>query len=190
MEVAPFFVDFYHFLLIFTIFYQFSRFTHFCPDLHFVAIYALFPQFYFGQNSLLRNITRFLHVCVNFIILSGMQHLLTPEQQAIKKKLFYITSSMGRNQAGWMFRITERSLPSLTLNPGNCTNISHSMTQFCVLVWPKEKQKKRNFQTQGKNKSERPVDALAVKIRKTLMTDSLTDNFKSGDASASKNVVF
>ena len=39
-------------------------------------------------------------------------------------------------------------------------------------------------------KSERPVDALAVKIRKTLMTDSLTDNFKSGDASASKNVVF
>ena len=63
MEVAPFFVDFHHFLSIFTIFYRFSRFTHFCRDLHFVAIYALFPQFFFGQNSLLRNITRFLHVC-------------------------------------------------------------------------------------------------------------------------------
>ena len=65
MEVAPFFVDFHHFLSIFTIFYRFSRFTHFCRDLHFVAIYALFPQFFFGQNSLLRNITRFLHVCQN-----------------------------------------------------------------------------------------------------------------------------
>jgi len=61
MEVAPFFVDFHHFLSIFTIFYRFSRFTHFCRDLHFVAIYALFPQIYFGQNSLPRNITRFLH---------------------------------------------------------------------------------------------------------------------------------
>ena len=59
MEVAPFFVDFHHFLSIFTIFYRFSRFTHFCRDLHFVAIYALFPQICFGQNSLLRNITRF-----------------------------------------------------------------------------------------------------------------------------------
>ena len=46
MEVAPFFVDFHHFLSIFTIFYWFSRFTHFCRDLHFVAIYALFPQFF------------------------------------------------------------------------------------------------------------------------------------------------
>ena len=64
MEVAPFFVDFHHFLSIFTIFYRFSRFTHFCRDLHFVAIYALFPQIFFGQNSLLRNITRFLHVCL------------------------------------------------------------------------------------------------------------------------------
>ena len=63
MEVAPFFIDFHHFLSIFTIFYRFSRFTHFCRDLHFVAIYALFPRFFFGQNSLLRNITRFLHVC-------------------------------------------------------------------------------------------------------------------------------
>ena len=62
MEVAPFFVDFHHFLSIFTIFYRFSRFTHFCRGLHFVAIYALFPQFFFGQNSLLRNISRFLHV--------------------------------------------------------------------------------------------------------------------------------
>ena len=62
MEVAPFFVDFHHFLSIFTIFYRFSRFTHFCRDLHFVAIYAIFPQIFFGQNSLLRNITRFLHV--------------------------------------------------------------------------------------------------------------------------------
>jgi len=49
-------------LSIFTIFYRFSRFTHFCRNLHFVAIYALCPQFFFGQNSLPRNITRFLHV--------------------------------------------------------------------------------------------------------------------------------
>jgi len=64
---SPFFVDFHHFLSIFTIFYRFSRFTHFCRDLHFVAIYALFPQIFVGQNSLHRNITRFLHVCTNFI---------------------------------------------------------------------------------------------------------------------------
>ena len=71
MEVAPFFVDFHHFLSIFTIFYRFSRFTHFCCDLHFVPIYALFPQFFFGQNSLLRNITRFLHVCQRIVFLNG-----------------------------------------------------------------------------------------------------------------------
>ena len=52
MEVAPFFVDFHHFLSIFTIFYRFSRFMHFYRDLHFVAIYALFPQIFFGQNSI------------------------------------------------------------------------------------------------------------------------------------------
>ena len=63
MEVAPFFVDFHHFLSIFTIFYRFSRFTHFCRDLHFVAIYALFPQIFFGQNSHLRNKTHYFHVC-------------------------------------------------------------------------------------------------------------------------------
>ena len=62
MEVVPFFVDFHHFLSIFTIFCWFSRFTHFCRDLHFAEIYALFLQIFFGQNSLLRNITRFLHV--------------------------------------------------------------------------------------------------------------------------------
>ena len=55
MEVAPFFVDFHHFLSIFTIFYQFSRFT-FCRDLR------TFSAIFFDQNSLLRNITRFLHV--------------------------------------------------------------------------------------------------------------------------------
>ena len=49
MEVAPFFVDFHHFLSIFTIFYRFSRFTHFCRDLHFVAIYALFPQIFLAK---------------------------------------------------------------------------------------------------------------------------------------------
>ena len=56
MEVAPFFVDFHHF----------CRFSPFFINFHdlrtFVAIYALFPQICFGQNSLLRNITRFLHV--------------------------------------------------------------------------------------------------------------------------------
>ena len=56
MEVAPFFVDFHHFLSIFTICYRFSRLCTF------VAIYALFPQFFFGQNSHHHNITRFLHV--------------------------------------------------------------------------------------------------------------------------------
>ena len=56
MEVAPFFVDFHHFLSIFTIFYRFSRFTHFCRDLR------TFSAIFFGQNSHLRNITRFLHV--------------------------------------------------------------------------------------------------------------------------------
>ena len=65
MEVAPFFVDFHYLLSIFTIF---CRFTPFFIDFHvlhtFVAIYALFPQFFLGKNSLLRNITRFLHVCV------------------------------------------------------------------------------------------------------------------------------
>ena len=43
MEVASFFVDFHHFLSIFTIFYRFSRFTHF------FAIYALFPQFFLAK---------------------------------------------------------------------------------------------------------------------------------------------
>ena len=62
MDVALFFVNFHHFLSIFTIFYRFPRFTQFCRDLYFVAIYALFLQIFFGQNSLLRNITRFLHV--------------------------------------------------------------------------------------------------------------------------------
>ena len=36
-----------------------------------------------------------------------------------------------------------------------------------------------------KNKSERPVDALAVKNIYHSLTDSVTDNFKSRDASAS-----
>ena len=49
MEVAPFFVNFHHFLSIFTIFYRFSRFTHFCRNLHFVAIYALFPQIFLAK---------------------------------------------------------------------------------------------------------------------------------------------
>ena len=52
MEVAPFFVDFHHFLSIFTIFYRFSRFTHFCRDLHFVAIYALFPQIFLAKITI------------------------------------------------------------------------------------------------------------------------------------------
>ena len=67
MEVAPFFVDFHHFLSIFTIFCWFSRFTHFCRDLHFAEIYALFPQIFFGQNSHLRYITRFSHVWVGWM---------------------------------------------------------------------------------------------------------------------------
>jgi len=42
MEVAPFFVDFHHFLSIFTIFIDFHNLRTF------VAIYALFPQIIFG----------------------------------------------------------------------------------------------------------------------------------------------
>ena len=49
MEVAPFFVDFHHFLSIFTIFHRFSRFTHFCRDLHFVVIYAVFLQIFLAK---------------------------------------------------------------------------------------------------------------------------------------------
>ena len=52
---SPFFVDFHHFLSIFTIYALLSRFT-FCRDLR------TFSANFFGQNSLLRNITRFLHV--------------------------------------------------------------------------------------------------------------------------------
>ena len=62
MEVAPFFVNFHHFLSIFTIFLSIftiyallSQFT-FCRDLR------TFSAIFFGQNSRLRNITRFLHV--------------------------------------------------------------------------------------------------------------------------------
>ena len=51
-----FFVTFFAILLIFTIYALLSRFT-FCRDL------PTFSAIFFGQNSLLRNITRFLHVC-------------------------------------------------------------------------------------------------------------------------------
>ena len=54
MEVAPFFVDFHDLRTFFAI-YILSRFTHF------------FPQIFFGQNSLLRKITRFLHVCCSVV---------------------------------------------------------------------------------------------------------------------------
>ena len=39
MEIAPFFVNFHHFLSIFTIFCRFSRFTHFCRDLQFFVTF-------------------------------------------------------------------------------------------------------------------------------------------------------
>ena len=68
MEVAPFFVDFHHFLSIFTIFCRFSRFTHFCRDLHFVAIYALFPPIFFGQNSHPRHKSPFFHVWLMVVL--------------------------------------------------------------------------------------------------------------------------
>ena len=41
----------------------------------------------------------------------------------------------------------------------------------------------------NENKSERPVDALSVKNINHSLTDSPTDNLKSRDASASKNMV-
>ena len=67
MEVAPFFVDFHHFLSIFTIYALLSRFT-FCRDLR------TFSANFFGQNSHLRNITRFLHVCAHPTSISGDVH--------------------------------------------------------------------------------------------------------------------
>ena len=61
MEVAPFFVDFHHFLSIFTIFIDFH-------DLRtFVAIYALFPQFFFFAKIAFSATSHvFLHVCIIF----------------------------------------------------------------------------------------------------------------------------
>ena len=92
MEVAPFFVGFHHFWSIFTIFYRVSRFTHFCHDLHFGAIYALFPQFFFGQNSLLRNITRFLYVWV--LVTSTSEYARFPSQfLSAKANISSISSS-------------------------------------------------------------------------------------------------
>ena len=76
MEVAPFFVDFHHFLSIFTIFLSIftiyallSRFT-FCRDLR------TFSAIFFGQNSLLRNITLFLHVWCGWGLFKSMQEVL------------------------------------------------------------------------------------------------------------------
>ena len=68
---SPFFVDFHHFLSIFTIFYRFSRFTHFCRDLHFVAIYALFPQFFLAKIAF----SATSHV---FCMYAGGLHILAP----------------------------------------------------------------------------------------------------------------
>ena len=98
MEVAPFFVGFHHFWSIFTIFYRVSRFTHFCHDLHFGAIYALFPQFFFGQNSLLCNITRFLHVCL--ILISIWGSLIPNDLMIHKSKYSSQTSIQIQIQAG------------------------------------------------------------------------------------------
>ena len=44
MEVASFFVDFHHFLSIFTIFYRFSRFAHFCRDLRNFSANFFWPK--------------------------------------------------------------------------------------------------------------------------------------------------
>ena len=119
MEVAPFFVNFHHFLLIFTIFYRFSRFTHFCRDLYFVAINALFPQIFFGQNSLLRNITRVLHVCIytaythitaytanNVYVLLPPLTLLTLLKQFWSKEAIMLLHDM----AMWLYRLLNKML--------------------------------------------------------------------------------
>ena len=62
MEVAPFFVEF-HNLRTFVAIYIMSRFTHFFRN-------------FFWPNSLLRNITRFLHVCLkawrSFLVLEAV----------------------------------------------------------------------------------------------------------------------
>ena len=86
MEVAPFFVDFHHF-------YRFSRFTHFCRDLHFVAIYALFPQIFFGQNSL----TASSHVLCMYALNIGPtlefcdEHLVICRSISIRSSFFFIS---------------------------------------------------------------------------------------------------
>ena len=87
MEEAPFFVDFHHFLSIFTIFCRFSQFTHFCRDLHFVAIYAIFPQIFFGQNGHLRNKSPFLDVC------SMVQHSETLKARCLNMVNFMVDPS-------------------------------------------------------------------------------------------------
>ena len=53
-----------------------------------------------------------------------------------------------------------------------------------VIVYHDSGGRKQGISSLQIKKSERPVDALAVK---TSITDSLTDNFKSRDVSASKN---
>ena len=55
------------------------------------------------------------------------------------------------------------------------------------IVKEKHKPVKANELTKGKNNSERPVDALVLILENgKSLTDWLTDNFNSRDASASK----
>ena len=51
MEVAPFFVDFHHLLSIFTIFYRFSRFTHFCRDYNLSRFTHFFRNFFLAKTA-------------------------------------------------------------------------------------------------------------------------------------------
>ena len=145
MEVAPFFVDFHHFLSIFTIFYRFSRFRHFCRDLHFVAIYALFPQFFFGQNSLLRIITRFLHVCAQRTCFwTWKLRLEFPKKNYSQEQIFFLNTNFPRNRiktkhCQYLPCMTRRSrgntthkYPNINANP----EVSHKYSVFALQFDP------------------------------------------------------
>ena len=99
MEVAPFFVDFHHFLSIFTIYALLSRFT-FCRDLR------TFSANFFGQNSHLRNITRFLHVCSRrswqisgMVEQSRCKQILSKSSSKMKKLSRIVSENLSCKQA-------------------------------------------------------------------------------------------
>ena len=115
MEVAPFFVDFHYFLSIFTIYTLLLRFT-FCRDLR------TFSANFFGQNSLLRNITRFLHVWLEVILLM-MQRWAQESWRAggrmdVNAQICYkwLPNSTSFSPWGWVRGVIWIVLPTLAIS--------------------------------------------------------------------------